>query len=449
MSCDGTGAKGQQQPRRERLEVGTAKANPLLEPTLGKKPVMKLDALPQGSVLDRVKAFLPEMAAANDQLQQAMAVKPAEDFDIEQVDGSAEKYIEMDLSCGVVDLKDETAVLAAEQAIAAGTGPGPAHMEGDSSSDRDSDSEAEPGKAHRTPSTVLILHCKFDLQLRKRVLTLGTGPAVRGLLCQAVKRRQALPFIRTNHALDFLTTREHRPSLAAVWRINMHIRPAMYGQMQQMQQQLQAVQQQMSAGAAASIGAPLTTAQQAELARARQRGQRAAIAKQKLIKQKAALAAKRAKATEAAAAKAETAVGKKRKAGKSKKGDDDGEDEDDDTTGDEARPATATAADIQGIEAMDVSALAAMSPDDQLIEIQKRLVGVECVKEQKRLKRLLRNRVSAQQARERKKSYLSSLEDKSREQENDIQALQQKVQSLQQENTMLRQVVKNMRMKDK
>mmetsp|Transcript_36580 Transcript_36580/g.93509 ORF Transcript_36580/g.93509 Transcript_36580/m.93509 type:complete len:304 (-) Transcript_36580:1898-2809(-) len=224
---------------------------------------------------------------------------------------------------------------------------------------------------------------------------------------------------------------------------------AMYGQMQQMQQQLQAVQQQMSAGAAASIGAPLTTAQQAELARARQRGQRAAIAKQKLIKQKAALAAKRAKATEAAAAKAETAVGKKRKAGKSKKGDDDGEDEDDDTTGDEARPATATAADIQGIEAMDVSALAAMSPDDQLIEIQKRLVGVECVKEQKRLKRLLRNRVSAQQARERKKSYLSSLEDKSREQENDIQALQQKVQSLQQENTMLRQVVKNMRMKDK
>mmetsp|Transcript_1363 Transcript_1363/g.3437 ORF Transcript_1363/g.3437 Transcript_1363/m.3437 type:complete len:190 (-) Transcript_1363:128-697(-) len=155
MSCDGTGAKGQQQPRRERLEVGTAKANPLLEPTLGKKPVMKLDALPQGSVLDRVKAFLPEMAAANDQLQQAMAVKPAEDFDIEQVDGSAEKYIEMDLSCGVVDLKDDTAVLAAEQAIAAGTGPGPAHMEGDSSSDRDSDSEAEPGKAGGAPEDIV------------------------------------------------------------------------------------------------------------------------------------------------------------------------------------------------------------------------------------------------------------------------------------------------------
>lgn len=111
-----------------------------VEPTLGKKPVMKLDVLPQGSVLDRVKAFLPEMAAANDQLQQAMADKPAGQFDIEEVDDEAEKYIEMDLSCGVVDLKDDSAVLAAERAIAAGGGAGPMHAEDDASSDSDSDS---------------------------------------------------------------------------------------------------------------------------------------------------------------------------------------------------------------------------------------------------------------------------------------------------------------------
>lgn len=220
---------------------------------------------------------------------------------------------------------------------------------------------------------------------------------------------------------------------------------AMYGQMQQMQQQLQAVQQQMSSG----VG-PLTNAQQAELSRARLRGQRAAAAKQKLVKQREALAAKRAKA---AASKAEPDA-KKRKTVSDRKNDDDGGD-DDSEGGGESGGATrvgtggATAADIQGIEAMDVSALAAMSPDDQLKEIQKRLVGVECVKEQKRLKRLLRNRVSAQQARERKKNYVSTLEDKSREQENEIQQLQQKVQSLKQENQMLRQVVKNMRMQDK
>ena len=39
---------------------------------------------------------------------------------------------------------------------------------------------------------------------------------------------------------------------------------------------------------------------------------------------------------------------------------------------------------------------------------------VEDEKERKRLKRLLRNRVSAQQARERKKAYMSTLEDERR-----------------------------------
>ena len=39
-----------------------------------------------------------------------------------------------------------------------------------------------------------------------------------------------------------------------------------------------------------------------------------------------------------------------------------------------------------------------------------RLASITDEKERKRLKRLLRNRVSAQQARERKKAYLSSLE---------------------------------------
>eukprot|EP00951_Prasinocladus_malaysianus_P039040 scaffold433717_cov44-Prasinocladus_malaysianus.AAC.1 len=205
---------------------------------------------------------------------------------------------------------------------------------------------------------------------------------------------------------------------------------AMYGQIQHMQQQLQQVQQQVHQGTG-----PLTTAQQAELARARQRGQRAAAAKQKLSKQKAALAAKRAKEAQEAAAKKEAAQKRRREA----RGEDDDDSEDDETR---------VAAAREAIDATDVSALAAMTPEEQNDEIQRRLSGVECVKEQKRLKRLLRNRVSAQQARERKKSYLTQLEDKSKEQENEIAMLNQKVQSLQQENQMLRQVVKNMRLKD-
>ena len=71
--------------------------------------------------------------------------------------------------------------------------------------------------------------------------------------------------------------------------------------------------------------------------------------------------------------------------------------------------------------------------------------SVDDEKEAKRLKRLLRNRVSAQQARERKKSYLSSLEDKNKEHEQTIAQLQQQVRTLERENQMLRTVMKSMK----
>ncbi|PKA64692.1 Transcription factor HY5 [Apostasia shenzhenica] len=61
-------------------------------------------------------------------------------------------------------------------------------------------------------------------------------------------------------------------------------------------------------------------------------------------------------------------------------------------------------------------------------------------KEHKRLKRLLRNRVSAQQARERKKAYLSDLEGKVKELERKNMELEEKLSTLQNENQMLRQV---------
>lgn len=58
--------------------------------------------------------------------------------------------------------------------------------------------------------------------------------------------------------------------------------------------------------------------------------------------------------------------------------------------------------------------------------------------------RLLRNRVSAQQARERKKSYVSNLEQRAREQEQTITEMEQRVIKLERENAMLRSVMKNM-----
>ncbi|VAH58459.1 unnamed protein product [Triticum turgidum subsp. durum] len=64
-------------------------------------------------------------------------------------------------------------------------------------------------------------------------------------------------------------------------------------------------------------------------------------------------------------------------------------------------------------------------------------------KEQNRLKRLLRNRVSAQQARERKKAYMTELEVKAKDLELRNAELEQKVSTLQNENNTLRQILKN------
>ncbi|CAM6092900.1 unnamed protein product [Calypogeia fissa] len=73
--------------------------------------------------------------------------------------------------------------------------------------------------------------------------------------------------------------------------------------------------------------------------------------------------------------------------------------------------------------------------------MKRRRGGASADKEHKRLKRLLRNRVSAQQARERKKAYLSDLEVKAKEQTRRIEELEEKVNTLSNENSMLRQLL--------
>ncbi|KAK1293018.1 Transcription factor HY5-like [Acorus calamus] len=62
-------------------------------------------------------------------------------------------------------------------------------------------------------------------------------------------------------------------------------------------------------------------------------------------------------------------------------------------------------------------------------------------------KRLLRNRVSAQQARERKKVYENDLESKAKELHDKNAKLEEKISTLINENTMLRKVLMNTRPK--
>ncbi|XP_023642063.1 transcription factor HY5-like isoform X1 [Capsella rubella] len=68
-------------------------------------------------------------------------------------------------------------------------------------------------------------------------------------------------------------------------------------------------------------------------------------------------------------------------------------------------------------------------------------------KEYRSLKRLLRNRVSAQQARERKKVYVSDLESRANELQNNNDQLEEKISTLTNENTMLRKMLINTRPK--
>ncbi|XP_044499802.1 transcription factor HY5-like isoform X1 [Mangifera indica] len=80
--------------------------------------------------------------------------------------------------------------------------------------------------------------------------------------------------------------------------------------------------------------------------------------------------------------------------------------------------------------------------------LQKRRRGPNPVdKEYRRLKRLLRNRVSAQQARERKKVYVNDLESRAKELQDTNSKLEEKISTLINENTMLRKVLLNTRPK--
>ncbi|XP_057959539.1 transcription factor HY5 isoform X2 [Malania oleifera] len=92
-----------------------------------------------------------------------------------------------------------------------------------------------------------------------------------------------------------------------------------------------------------------------------------------------------------------------------------------------------------------VSTVSAAGPDrvQALAEGHRKRGRSPADKENKRLKRLLRNRVSAQQARERKKAYLNELEGRVKGLEKKNSELEERLSTLQNENQMLRQVLKN------
>ena len=113
--------------------------------------------VPESSVLAHLRTFLPQMQSANEMLSQHPASEPAvtisdlqdEPVELEQdtEDGTLE-HIQMDIACGVVDLKDAAALQTAEDAINGVGTEAVTASRSDSDSNNDSDSNSDADSCH-------------------------------------------------------------------------------------------------------------------------------------------------------------------------------------------------------------------------------------------------------------------------------------------------------------
>ena len=78
-------------------------------------PWRDAEPLKDSALLGRLQSFLPAMQKANEELELAAAKEP-ESCNIESVAQDA-PHIEMNLACGVLDLKDDSAAAAAQRAV--------------------------------------------------------------------------------------------------------------------------------------------------------------------------------------------------------------------------------------------------------------------------------------------------------------------------------------------
>lgn len=134
----------------------------------GSRP--QISKVPESAVLAQLRSFLPQMQSANDQLSQRVETEPAvsiSDLQQESTDSVLEEqedyetgqHVEMDIACGVVDLKDAAALKAAEDVLNASYVERHQGSSSDSDSDRDSDSDSNcdadplPTASHATEAS--------------------------------------------------------------------------------------------------------------------------------------------------------------------------------------------------------------------------------------------------------------------------------------------------------
>lgn len=106
-------------PEVPALLVGAGSKKPASGATAAPPTKPSFAPPPPSALLSRLQDFLPQMAAANDDLAEAMRHRPAEEFDVEHVGEDADAArVEMDVGLGVVDLKTREAA----DAVAASVG---------------------------------------------------------------------------------------------------------------------------------------------------------------------------------------------------------------------------------------------------------------------------------------------------------------------------------------
>ncbi|KAL4419374.1 hypothetical protein ABPG77_002901 [Micractinium sp. CCAP 211/92] len=189
---------GRPETRRERLEVPSSTAlerRLLVGDVAPRRPRHKptIKPVPPSGLLDRLQAFLPTLEAANADLQHQLETGGGEQVAMER--GSDDEregpYVEMDLACGLFDLKDPAAVAAAEAAMVnrgvavEAYGAGSGNSSSDDTSDDSSDSGGSDAEGSRDEGERMRQALGIMAAAQQRQRDGGQRPAAAGAVAPA------------------------------------------------------------------------------------------------------------------------------------------------------------------------------------------------------------------------------------------------------------------------